>query len=67
MPVLDGLQATSRLRAANFVPPILALTANASAEQRDACLAAECTDHLAKPIAGNDLIARVAAAWQPVS
>jgi signal transduction histidine kinase/CheY-like chemotaxis protein len=64
MPGVDGLEATSRLRAAKFGRPILALTANASPEQRAACMAAGCSDHLAKPIAGSDLIARVAAAWR---
>jgi two-component system, sensor histidine kinase len=64
MPVVDGLEATSRLRAANFGRPIVALTANASPEQRAACFAAGCTDHLTKPIAGTDLVAKVAATWR---
>ena len=64
MPVLDGLEATSRLRAAKYVRPILALTANASPEQRAACFAAGFTDHLTKPIAGNVLISKVVATWR---
>ena len=43
MPVLDGLGATSRLRAAGFWRPIVALTASATADQRAACLAAGAT------------------------
>ena len=61
MPVLDGLGATSRLRAAGFWRPIVALTASAAADQRDACLAAGCNDHLTKPIAPEDLVSKVAA------
>jgi signal transduction histidine kinase/CheY-like chemotaxis protein len=65
MPVVDGLEATSRLRAANFARPIVALTANASPEQRAACLAAGFTDHLTKPIAGTDLVSKVVASCRP--
>ncbi|HMF40930.1 MAG TPA: ATP-binding protein [Polyangia bacterium] len=61
MPVLDGLGATSRLRAAGFWRPIVALTASATADQRAACLAAGCNDHLTKPIAPEDLVSKVAA------
>jgi signal transduction histidine kinase/CheY-like chemotaxis protein len=62
MPGVDGLEATSRLRAAKFRRPIFALTANAMPEQRAACFAAGCDDHLTKPIAAAELIAKVAAA-----
>ena len=61
MPVLDGLGATSRLRAAGFWRPIVALTASAAADQRAACLAAGCNDHLTKPIAPAELVSKVAA------
>jgi len=60
MPVLDGLGATSRLRAAGFWRPIVALTASASSDQRAACLAAGCNDHLTKPIAPEELVSKVA-------
>jgi len=59
MPVIDGLAATRRLRAAGFRRPILALTANQAPEQRAACLAAGCDDHYVKPIASSELIARL--------
>jgi CheY-like chemotaxis protein len=61
MPMLDGLGATSRLRAAGFWRPIVALTASATADQRAACIAAGCNDHLTKPIAASDLVSKVAA------
>ena len=60
MPVVDGLTATRRLRAAGFRRPILALTANPAPEQRAACLAAGCDDHFVKPIASSQLVARLA-------
>jgi PAS domain S-box-containing protein len=55
MPRMNGIEATTRLRAResddNAQPiPILALTANAFAEDRDACLAAGMNGFLVKPL-----------------
>ena len=52
MPQLDGLEATRRLRAPplSLRWPILAMTANAFADDRAACLAAGMDGHLAKPV-----------------
>ncbi len=51
MPVLDGLQATHAIRQKLhlFDLPIVAMTANAMASDREACLAAGMNDHVGKP------------------
>jgi CheY-like chemotaxis protein len=50
MPVMDGPAATRAIRASGDSTPIVALTANAFAEDRKACLEAGMNDHLVKPL-----------------
>ena len=61
MPVMNGLEATRAIRQLPGMAaiPILAMTANAFAEDRDACLAAGMDDHIAKPVAPDALCATV--------
>jgi PAS domain S-box-containing protein len=69
MPVLDGYEATAAVRAREARDgrphlPIIAMTANAMAGDRDKCLAAGMDDHVAKPIQERHL-AEVLARWLP--
>ena len=60
MPELDGLDASRRICErwpAEVRPRIIAMTANALPEDRDACFAAGMDDYIAKPIRSNELAA----------
>ncbi len=66
MPGMDGLEATRRIRAMeaehdDMHTPIIALTANVSVEDRDACLAAGMDGFLVKPLDRERLAAVLAA------
>jgi len=65
MPELGGLEATRRVRAQsgpNRATPIVALTANATTEDREACEAAGFSGYLTKPIAPR-LLAKLMSQW----
>ena len=61
MPELDGLEACRQIRAKDMAQPvILAVTANAFASDREACLAAGMDDFLPKPIRKAQLVGKLA-------
>lgn len=67
MPRLDGLEATRDLRAAGISEaqlPIIALTANAFADDVENCLAAGMQAHLAKPLS-MDRLGEALNRWMP--
>ena len=58
MPVLDGLEATKKLKNMEETShiPIIALTASVGDESVEKCMSAGCQDHLAKPIRSKELL-----------
>lgn len=69
MPDLDGVTATARIRRAEGVgrrTPIIALTAHAGAEQRQACFDAGMDGFLTKPIPLAELRAEIGR-WMPLA
>jgi CheY-like chemotaxis protein len=65
MPEMDGLEAARQICARwprESRPRIIAMTANAMAEDRDACLAAGMDDYVAKPVRQEELAAALARA-----
>jgi two-component system, sensor histidine kinase and response regulator len=61
MPVVDGLEATRRIRrfADAKALPIIAMTAHVMEDERQRCFAAGMTDHIAKPLNPDVLIATI--------
>jgi two-component system, sensor histidine kinase and response regulator len=67
MPTMDGFQATAKIRNdPQFATlPIVAMTAHATNEERQRCLAAGMNDHISKPIDPDLLIETVARFYEP--
>ncbi len=62
MPILDGLQTTQKIRLGVYEPgqpTIIAMTANASEEDKQMCLFVGMNDYLSKPVTRNDIISKI--------
>ena len=62
LPVLDGWEATRRIKAApdtRRIPIIIGLTAHAMATDRDKCLEAGCDDYDTKPVELGRLLEKI--------
>jgi HPt (histidine-containing phosphotransfer) domain-containing protein len=66
---MDGYQATAKLRAESRLAtlPIIAMTAHATIEERQRCLAAGMNDHVAKPIDPAALFDAVGRFYKPAA
>src|SRR5262249_5828571 len=69
MPEMDGYQATTRIRGDSRYAhlPIIAMTAHATVEERNRCLAAGMNDHISKPINPVILIDTVGRYYRPAA
>jgi PAS domain S-box-containing protein len=71
MPEIDGLEATRQIRAdpafAVAAPWIIALTANAMAEDRERCMQAGMDDYVSKPLRADQLAEVLARARRPAA
>lgn len=56
MPIMDGLEATMKIREYNETIPIIAITANVYDSDRIAAIDAGCNGFVAKPFSKNELL-----------
>ncbi|MES2965060.1 MAG: response regulator [Bdellovibrionota bacterium] len=62
MPIMDGYEATRRIRASGYTKPIIALTAHATPGEEERCRTAGCSHFELKPIGRQLLLGVIATA-----
>lgn len=62
MPIMDGYEATRRIRATGYTNPIIALTAHATPGEEERCREAGCSHFQLKPIGRLELLLVIATA-----
>lgn len=60
MPVMDGLEATGKIKAAHPELPVVALTANAFESDRQQAIEAGCDNFLTKPVSSDKCLTTIA-------
>ncbi len=60
MPVMDGERATQRLRHANYLGPIIGISAHSTPDAVETALEAGCDEFLTKPVDRNRLLSSIA-------
>jgi CheY-like chemotaxis protein len=63
MPLMDGLEATRRIRKSGNKIPVVAMTANVFKEDIDSCLAAGMDDHIGKPLDMGNVLEKIRKYW----
>ncbi len=56
MPIMDGYEATAKIREMGETTPIVALTANVMSEDKERCFAAGANEYLSKPILPDNFV-----------
>lgn len=56
LPDINGNEVTQKLRGSGINTPIIALTADATLENKNLCLEAGCTEFITKPVGVNELL-----------
>jgi CheY-like chemotaxis protein len=59
MPVMDGLEATAKIKEVHPELPVVALTANAFDSDRQLAMEAGCDDFLSKPVSSEACLATI--------
>lgn len=59
MPVMDGYEATSKIKASNISVPIIAQTPYALANEKERCIDAGCDDYITKPLDLDQLLSLI--------